>query len=168
MSKSHATRTDEFTGPDRDEGEAEFEIVELLFFAYRDFISDPDAILDEIGFGRAHHRVVHFVGSRPGMSVADLLETLGITKQSLARVLKQLIDGGYVGQTTGPEDRRQRRLFLSSKGESLRQQLLAPQLERIACALKDLPESERGLLSFSGADVQCRPRKPLRRPALSQ
>ncbi|MBB4121497.1 MarR family winged helix-turn-helix transcriptional regulator [Martelella radicis] len=136
-------RSDNLADPVRDDGQAEFEIVELLFFAYRDFISDPDAILQDIGFGRAHHRVVHFVGSRPGMSVADLLDTLGITKQSLARVLKQLIDAGYVRQTTGPEDRRQRRLFLSQKGEDLRQQLLAPQLERIAKAFSGLGESER-------------------------
>ncbi|MET3598750.1 DNA-binding MarR family transcriptional regulator [Martelella mangrovi] len=142
MPKSEAITADVFSNPTRN-SEEEFEIVELLFFAYRDFTSDPDAILDEIGFGRAHHRVVHFVGSRPGMSVADLLDTLGITKQSLARVLKQLIDGGYVRQTTGPEDRRQRRLSLSPKGESLRQELLSPQLERIAEALKDLSENER-------------------------
>ncbi|WP_244435499.1 MULTISPECIES: MarR family transcriptional regulator [Martelella] len=141
MPKSEAIRNEEPAV--RDDGEAAFEIVELLFFAYRDFTSDPDAILGEIGFGRAHHRVVHFVGSRPGMSVADLLETLSITKQSLARVLKQLIDAGYVRQTTGPEDRRQRRLFLSARGESLRQELLAPQLERISKAFGGLDASER-------------------------
>ena len=87
------------------------EAIELLFFAYRDFISDPDEILARYDFGRAHHRVVHFVGRNPGITVAELLNILRITKQSLARVLKQLIDGGYIRQTAGPEDRRQRRLF---------------------------------------------------------
>ncbi len=143
MPKSEAIRREDLADPVRNDDEAAFEIVELLFFAYRDFTSDPDAILDEIGFGRAHHRVVHFVGSRPGMSVAALLETLGITKQSLARVLKQLIDAGYVRQTTGPEDRRQRRLFLSEKGESLRQELLAPQMERIEKAFSGLDGKAR-------------------------
>ena len=118
-------------------------VVELLFFAYRDFTADPDAILDEIGFGRAHHRVIHFVGSRPGMSVADLLDILRITKQSLARVLKQLIDSGYIRQAAGPEDRRQRRLFLTSEGERLRGELLCPQIRRIDNAFSRMPEPER-------------------------
>jgi len=71
-------------------------LIELLFFAYRDFVSDPDAVLEQLGFGRAHHRVVHFVGRYPGMTVAQLLDILRITKQSLGRVLKDLIDKGYV------------------------------------------------------------------------
>lgn len=124
----------------------DLDFVELLFFAYRDFISDPDAILGEIGFGRAHHRVIHFVGSRPGMSVADLLETLRITKQSLARVLKQLIDNGYIRQAAGPEDRRQRRLFLTEDGKSLREELLSPQLRRIDGALDGLNKGEREIV----------------------
>ncbi|WP_180902195.1 MarR family winged helix-turn-helix transcriptional regulator [Martelella soudanensis] len=122
---------------------ADLTVVELLFFAYRDFTADPDAILGEIGFGRAHHRVIHFVGSRPGMSVADLLDILRITKQSLARVLKQLIDGGYIRQTAGPEDRRQRRLFLTREGERLRGELLSPQLRRIDRAFAAMREDER-------------------------
>jgi len=124
-------------------GIADLAVVELLFFAYRDFTADPDAILGEIGFGRAHHRVIHFVGSRPGMSVADLLDILRITKQSLARVLKQLIDSGYIRQTAGPEDRRQRRLFLTSDGERLRAELLSPQLRRIDRAFAAMREDER-------------------------
>ena len=92
-------------------GDIDFTLIELLFFAYRDFISDPDAILGPIGFGRAHHRVVHFVNRRPGLTVAELLDVLKITKQSLARVLKQLIDTGYIVQVTGPTDRRQRQLY---------------------------------------------------------
>ena len=105
-------------------------LVELLFFAYRDFVADPDHILEGLGFGRAHHRVVHFVGRDPGMTVAQLLDILKITKQSLARVLKELIDKGYVFQKEGPEDRRQRLLHLTAKGETLLQALAAPQIKR--------------------------------------
>src|SRR5215210_6267990 len=89
-------------------------LIELLFFAYRDFVSDPDEILSQFGFGRAHHRVVHFVGRDPGMTVQQLLDILRITKQSLGRVLKELIDKGYVFQKEGETDRRQRLLFLTS------------------------------------------------------
>jgi len=117
------------------DGEIDFEIIELLFFAYRDFISDPDAILEKEGFGRAHHRVVHFVNRDPGMTVADLLDTLKITKQSLARVLKQLIDSGYITQREGPDDRRQRRLYPTTAGRALALDLARPQSRRIADAL---------------------------------
>ena len=113
----------------------DFEIIELFFFAYRDFVSDPDAILEKSGFGRAHHRVVHFVNRNPGMTVADLLDTLKITKQSLARVLKQLIDSGYIRQETGPEDRRQRMLYTTEEGKALARALAEPQSRRIADAL---------------------------------
>jgi DNA-binding MarR family transcriptional regulator len=118
-----------------DEDTIDFEIIELLFFAYRDFTSDPDAILEKSGFGRAHHRVVHFVDREPGMTVADLLDTLKITKQSLARVLKQLIDSGYIRQVTGPEDRRQRMLYTTKEGQALARALAEPQSRRIADAL---------------------------------
>lgn len=121
----------------------DFEIIELLFFAYRDFISDPDAILDTSGFGRAHHRVVHFVNREPGLTVAALLDTLKITKQSLARVLKQLIDSGYIAQVAGPEDRRQRRLFPTDRGRELALALARPQSRRIANALEGLDENGR-------------------------
>ena len=110
-------------------------LIELLFFAYRDFVSDPDEILIEFGFGRAHHRVVHFVGRDPGMTVAQLLDILRITKQSLARVLKELIAKGYVYQKEGENDRRQRLLYLTESGEELRQRLMAPQIARIRRAL---------------------------------
>jgi DNA-binding MarR family transcriptional regulator len=105
-------------------------LVELLFFAYRDFVSDPDEILEELSFGRAHHRILHFVGRDPGMTVAKLLDILKITKQSLARVLKELINKGYVFQNEGAVDRRQRLLHLTEKGEALRNKLIAPQIER--------------------------------------
>src|SRR6201996_8497784 len=77
------------------------DLIELLFFAYRDFVGDPDEVLAKLGFGRAHHRVLHFVNRNPGIKVADLLNVLKITKQSLGRVLKQLIDEGYVVQKEG-------------------------------------------------------------------
>jgi DNA-binding MarR family transcriptional regulator len=120
-------------------------LIELLFFAYRDFTSDPDAMLSEWGFGRAHHRVVHFVGRKPGMTVAQLLGILGITKQSLGRVLRDLIEKDLVYQLPGDSDRRQRLLFLTGNGESLRLRLMAPQAERIARALGEAgEESEPG------------------------
>ena len=110
-------------------------LVELLFFAYRDFVADPDHLLEGLGFGRAHHRVLHFVGRNPGLTVAGLLDILQITKQSLARVLKELIDKGYVTQREGEEDRRQRLLHLSPTGEALRRKLMAPQLVRFQRAV---------------------------------
>src|SRR5262252_2315738 len=95
-----------------------WDVIELLFFAYRDFIGDPDDVLAKFGFGRAHHRVLHFVNRNPGMKVAELLDILKITKQSLGRVLKQLIDQGYVVQKEGANDRRQRLLYVTAKGET--------------------------------------------------
>lgn len=114
---------------------ATVEIIELIFFAYRDFISDPDVILEEIGYGRAHHRVLHFITRHPGLRVADLLDILKITKQSLARVLKQLVDDGYVTQEAGTMDRRERLLFATRQGVGLAERLIAPQLVRIAAAI---------------------------------
>lgn len=126
---------------DRDIGdEGIVSLIELLFFAYRDFTSDPDAILAEWGFGRAHHRVVHFVGRNPGMTVAQLLSILGITKQSLGRVLRDLIEKDLVFQRPGDLDRRQRLLFLTKEGEKLRLELMAPQAKRIIRALDEAGE----------------------------
>src|SRR3974390_3547336 len=115
-----------------------WDIIELLFFAYRDFVSDPDDVLARFGFGRAHHRVLHFVNRNPGMKVADLLDILKITKQSLGRVLKQLIDEGYVEQREGATDRRQRLLFATLKGEVLALRLAGLQSARIGRALASL------------------------------
>ena len=109
--------------------------VELLFFAYRDFTGDPDAILAQYGFGRAHHRVLHFVNRNPGLRVANLLEILKITKQSLARVLKQLIGEGFIVQKAGAEDRRERLLFATVKGTRLAERLTALQVKRVEDAL---------------------------------
>src|SRR5690554_1939522 len=111
--------------------------VELLFFAYRDFTGEADVVLAEFGFGRAHHRVLHFVNRHPGLRVADLLDILKITKQSLARVLKQLVDQGYILQKAGPADRRERLLYLTAKGRELANKLLALQCARVAAALAE-------------------------------
>ncbi len=127
----------------------DFETIELFFFAYRDFISDPDAILEKGGMGRAHHRVVHFVNRTPGMTVADLLETLNITKQSLARVLKQLLESGYICQVAGPEDRRQRMLYPTQSGRQLALALARPQSQRIKRAFANArPEAREAVLQF--------------------
>jgi DNA-binding MarR family transcriptional regulator len=127
------------------EGEAEpqahepiWDLIELVFFAYRDFVGDADDVLAKFGFGRAHHRVLHFVNRNPGMKVAELLDTLKITKQSLGRVLKQLIDEAYVVQKEGAQDRRQRLLYVTPKGEALAMKLAGLQTTRIAHALAEL------------------------------
>lgn len=106
--------------------------IELMFFAYRDFIADPDVILEEHGFGRAHHRVLHFVAVSPDISIADLLDILRVTKQSLARVLRDLIDAGHIEQLIGANDRRKRLLRLTTSGKSLHDKLINPQHERFA------------------------------------
>jgi DNA-binding MarR family transcriptional regulator len=112
--------------------------IELFYFAYRGFTCDPDTILEQYGFGRAHHRVLHFVHRNPGLKVAELLEILKITKQSLARVLKQLVDEGFIIQKAGNEDRRERRLYLSAKGARLTDKLTQIQAKRIEGALAEI------------------------------
>ncbi len=124
-------------------------VIELLFFAYRDFTRDADAILARFALGRAHHRVLHFVDRNPGLRVADLLDILKITKQSLAPVLKQLIDEGWIVQQTGVADRRERRLRVTAKGASLARRLDRVQAERVAQALEACgPGQEGSVLSF--------------------
>jgi DNA-binding MarR family transcriptional regulator len=119
-----------------------FDLVELLFFAYRDFTGDPDAILAEYGFGRAHHRVLHFVNRNPGLSVAELLDILKITKQSLGRVLKQLVDDGFVHQREGSSDRRQRLLYPTARGRALAMRLASLQFDRFAAAIAATSEAD--------------------------
>lgn len=126
-----------------DEDGIDFALIELFFFAYRDFTSDPDQILAEYGFGRAHHRILHFVNRRPGLTVAELLDVLKITKQSLARVLKQLIDTDHIVQLQGPRDRRQRELYPTAKGRALALTLARPQSRRIHAALEDTGSAGR-------------------------
>jgi len=108
--------------------------IELLFFAYRDFTAEPDAILTQYDFGRAHHRVIHFVGRHPEMTVGELLGILRITKQSLSRVLGQLVRQGFIVQRSGSRDRRQRLLDLTPKGRELERLLSEPQRARVANA----------------------------------
>ena len=137
--------------------EPAWDIIELLFFAYRDFVGDPDDVLQKLGFGRAHHRVLHFVNRNPGMKVADLLDILKITKQSLGRVLKQLVDEGHVVQKEGANDRRQRLLYVTPKGEALAMKLAGLQTTRIARALAELgpgahEAARRFLIAMTDAD----------------
>lgn len=112
-----------------------FELIELFFFSYRDFVADADRILAEFGFGRAHHRVLHFVARQPGLTITELLDILKITKQSLNRVLKELVDKGFIVQRTGQSDRRQRLLSPTETGRDLALRLAQLQSRRIAGAL---------------------------------
>jgi len=116
-----------------------YDLIELFFFAYRDFVSDPDRLLEAYGFGRAHHRVLHFVDRHPGLAIAELLDILRITKQSLNRVLKELIEKGFVESRTGTSDRRQRLLFTTVEGHDLALKMAKVQTRRIMRALSEGP-----------------------------
>jgi DNA-binding MarR family transcriptional regulator len=119
--------------------------IELLFFAYRDFTAEPDAILARYGFGRAHHRVIHFVGRHPHITVSELLGILRITKQSLSRVLSHLVRQEFVLQRPGRYDRRQRLLELTAKGQELERRLSEPQRARVANAYRNAgPQAVEG------------------------
>ena len=120
-----------------------YDLIELFFFAYRDFVSDPDRILADYGFGRAHHRVLHFVDRQPGLTIAELLDILRITKQSLNRVLKELIEKEFVESRTGTSDRRQRLLYTTPPGHDLAVRLARLQTRRIMRALTSVPEEAR-------------------------
>jgi DNA-binding MarR family transcriptional regulator len=130
-------------GQGADAADIDFELIELLFFAYRDFVGEADQTLAAYGFGRAHHRVLHFVNRSPGLRVSDLLETLRITKQSLGRVLKQLVDEGFIEQTPGAVDRRQRLLTTTEAGRRLALDLAARQSARLAGALEGMDPGAR-------------------------
>src|SRR3978361_183688 len=121
-----------------DAADLRWDIIELLFFAYRDFVGDADHELEAFGFGRAHHRVMHFVHRYPGLKGADLLDVLRITKQSLGRVLQQLLDEGYIIQKTGNNDRRQRLLYATPKGEALVAKLAGLQTDPITRRLGEV------------------------------
>lgn len=118
------------------------ELIELLFFAYRSFTSDPDELLSQYKFGRAHHRVIHFVNRKPGMTVAELLTLLNITKQSLARVQRDLVEKNYITQMKGEEDKRQRHLYPTAKGREFALALAIPQSRRIISALDHATDQE--------------------------
>ena len=145
------------------------DVMGLFYFAYRDFVGDADALLVRQGFGRAHHRVLYFVNLKPGMPVADLLDILKITKQSLARVLRQLIDNGYVEQRTGEADRRQRLLYATDKGRKFFEVLSSTQTSRIDAAIAALPpDGKRTVLKFFVGMVEPGDRPTLDRLKLTE
>jgi DNA-binding MarR family transcriptional regulator len=120
-----------------------FELIELMFFAYRDFVADADHLLENFSLGRAHHRVLHFVNRRPGLTVAQLLDILRITKQSLSRVLKDLLDRDYVVMLPGSKDRRQRQLFPTARGSALAVGVARLQSRRFARVFSGLADGAR-------------------------
>jgi len=145
------------------------DVMGLFYFAYRDFVGDADALLVRQGFGRAHHRVLYFVNLKPGMPVADLLDILKITKQSLARVLRQLIDNGYIEQRTGEADRRQRLLYATDKGRKFFEVLSSTQTSRIDAAIAALPpDGKRTVLKFFVGMVEPGDRPTLDRLKLTE
>jgi DNA-binding MarR family transcriptional regulator len=131
-----------------------YELIELFFFAYRDFVADADRLLEAYGFGRAHHRVLYFVTRRPGLTIAELLEILRITKQSLNRVLRELVDKNFVEIRAGTLDRRRRQLYATADGERLALRLAQVQTRRFALALEQLGDwGNKSALAFLTAMV---------------
>lgn len=119
--------------------------IEAMYFAYRGFTADPDRILATMAYGRAHHRAIHFINRAPGTTVTNLLAILGVTKQSLNRVLRTLIEDGLVESRVGPSDRRERNLFLTETGETLENRLSDAQRTRMRAAFRDAgPEAVVG------------------------
>ncbi len=156
---SQAALVRQAAGEDVLEEQPAYDLIELFFFAYRDFVSDPDRILSEYGFGRAHHRVLHFVDRQPGLTIAELLEILRITKQSLNRVLKELIEKNFVESRTGTSDRRQRLLYATPRGHELALKLAKLQTRRIMRALSTLDADAKAvatkyLLAMIDADAR--------------
>ncbi|MEM1079903.1 MAG: MarR family winged helix-turn-helix transcriptional regulator [Pseudomonadota bacterium] len=119
--------------------------IEAMFFAYRGFTADPDRLLEEFAYGRAHHRALHFIQRTPGTTVNNLLAILGVTKQSLNRVLRTLIEDGLVVSRVGKRDRRERNLFLTEAGAALERRLSEAQRRRMRAAYRAAgPEAVRG------------------------
>jgi DNA-binding MarR family transcriptional regulator len=136
-----------------------FDLIELFFFAYRDFVADADHLLEDYGLGRAHHRVLHFVNRRPGLTIAELLDILKITKQSLGRVLKELLEQDYIDAVPGANDRRQRHLHPTGRGRILAMEVARLQSTRFARVLAQMPEGARaGAAEFLLAMVDARER----------
>src|SRR5512134_1690375 len=134
--------------------------IELLFFAYRDFTGDADRLLARYGFGRAHHRTIYFVGRHPGITVGDLLAILKITKQSLAPVLSELMQGGFIVQRADDRDRRRRRLFLSDEAVAMERMLSEAQAERLQAALETAgPDAARGFRTVLRAMIDAEDQK---------
>jgi DNA-binding MarR family transcriptional regulator len=139
MSESPRTsvRANARSGSDREDAPM-YDLVELFFFAYRDFVGDADRLLEVYGFGRAHHRVLHFVSRHPGLTIAELLDILRITKQSLNRVLKELIATNFIDARAGAYDRRHRQLYATAEGAKLAHDLAQLQSRRFAGAVERL------------------------------
>jgi DNA-binding MarR family transcriptional regulator len=141
------------------------ELIELMFFAYRDLVCDADCLLETFGLGRAHHRLLHFVARRPGLTIAELLDILKITKQSLNRVLKDLLDRNYIVACPGENDRRQRLLFPTRRGEALALDAARVQSKRFARVFAQLPHGARAKASefllalLSEGEKECERRK---------
>ena len=126
-----------------------YDLIELFYFAYRDFVGDADRLLEGYGFGRAHHRVMHFVSRQPGLTIASLLDILRITKQSLNRVLKELISKGFIEARAGRIDRRQRHLYVTAEGERLALDLSHAQTRRFTRAMERMgPEGRERAIAF--------------------
>ncbi|TCL01574.1 DNA-binding MarR family transcriptional regulator [Shimia isoporae] len=119
--------------------------IEAMYFAYRGFTADPDRILESMAYGRAHHRAIHFINRAPGTTVTNLLAILGVTKQSLNRVLRTLIEDGLVESRVGTSDRRERNLYLTEEGIALEHRLSDAQRARMRSAFRDAgPEAVSG------------------------
>jgi len=132
-----------------DEAVPIYALIELFFFAYRDFVGDADRLLETYGFGRAHHRVLHFVSRQPGLTIAELLDILKITKQSLNRVLKELIAESFIEARAGAMDRRHRQLFTTPKGSRLARELALLQTQRFSRAMEGLgPDGRERAMAF--------------------
>jgi len=126
-----------------------YDMIELFYFAYRDFVGDADRLLEAYGFGRAHHRVLHFVFRHPGLTIAELLDILAITKQSLNRVLRELVAQDFIETRAGDRDRRQRHLAATAKGADLALQLARAQTRRFDAAMQALgPDAKPAASAF--------------------
>lgn len=126
--------------------------IEMMFFAYRGFTAYPDRILATHGYGRAHHRAIHFIGRKPGLTVSELLDILGVTKQSLNRVLRELVDNGLVESRIGKKDRRQRNLYLTAEGQGLEKELSNAQRQKMRRAYSAAgPEAVQGFRTVLNA-----------------
>ena len=146
--------------PRSTDGAPIYDLIEALFFAYRDFVGDPDRMLSAYGFGRAHHRVLHFVNRNPGLTIAELLSILQITKQSLNRVLKELLEKQFIESKAGPTDRRQRLLFVTDAGRTLAEAMANRQTERILRALEEVGEEHKQtIMTFLSAMIDEEDRK---------
>ncbi len=124
-----------------------YELIELLFFAYRDFVGEADRVLEAYGFGRAHHRVLHFVNRHPGLTIAALLDILRITKQSLNRVLKELVAKNFIEARAGATDRRHRQLYATETGEKIARDIAKLQTRRFAAALEEVGPGAQAMAS---------------------